>query len=109
MRKDKWNADLRSLRRVRQVRSRSEDSDKSEEDPSVPPNSSPIKSGQAGQARPSVTGDTQPTEMGVGYGTRSVPTTIDPTPTTFDPAETTLLSDLFDAPSRFGVSMSLYR
>ena len=106
MRKDKWNADLRSLRRVRQVRSRSEDSDKSEEDPSVPPNSSPIKSGQAG---PSVTGDTQPTEMGVGYGTRSVPTTIDPTPTTFDPVETTLLSDLFDAPSRFGVSMSLCR
>ncbi len=53
--------------------------------------------------------DARPTEMGAGYGTRCAPATIDPDPTTFVLVETVLLSDLSDAPSRCGVSMSLYR
>ena len=81
MHKKIWNADLRSIRRVGQVR----------EDP--------------------VTGDARPAEMGTGYGIRSIPTTfpIDPVPTIFVLGETVLLFDLFGAPSRSGVPTSLYR
>ena len=82
MRKKRWNADLRSLRSVGQ--------------------------------------DARPAGMEMGYGIRrpaggiqgNMPTTlltIDLVRAIFDPVEIVLLFAPFDAPSRFGASMSLYR